>query len=93
MREIDRTELYLADEVFLCGTAFEITPVAEVDLRVGGAVRIVTTDVSSATSVDEWMAGQLDGRVSLRPGGGDQVPAMLTTVPLGRDIASAGVRA
>lgn len=30
-RSIDRTELYLADEVFLCGTAFEITPVAEVD--------------------------------------------------------------
>ncbi len=63
------------------------------DNHASGAVRIVTTDVSSATSVDEWMAGQLDGRVSLRPGGGDQVPAMLTTVPLGRDIASAGVRA
>ena len=30
-RSIDRTELYLADEVFLCGTAFEVTPVAEVD--------------------------------------------------------------
>lgn len=30
-RSLDRTELYLADEVFLCGTAFEITPVVEVD--------------------------------------------------------------
>ena len=30
-RSIDRTELYLADEVFLCGTAFEVTPVVEVD--------------------------------------------------------------
>lgn len=30
-RSIDRTELYLADEVFLCGTAFEVTPVIEVD--------------------------------------------------------------
>lgn len=30
-RSIDRTELYLADEVFLCGTAFEVTPVASVD--------------------------------------------------------------
>ena len=30
-RSLDRTELYLADEVFLCGTAFEITPVVEID--------------------------------------------------------------
>ncbi len=30
-RSLDRTELYLADEVFLCGTAFEITPVVEVE--------------------------------------------------------------
>jgi branched-chain amino acid aminotransferase len=30
-REIDRTELYVADEVFLCGTGAEITPVASVD--------------------------------------------------------------
>ena len=30
-RSIDRTELYLADEAFLCGTAFEITPIKEID--------------------------------------------------------------
>lgn len=30
-REIDRTELYIADEVFFCGTGAEVTPVAEVD--------------------------------------------------------------
>jgi branched-chain amino acid aminotransferase len=30
-RSIDRTELYLADEAFLCGTAFEVTPIEEVD--------------------------------------------------------------
>ncbi len=30
-RPVDRTELYTADEVFLCGTAAEITPVTEVD--------------------------------------------------------------
>jgi branched-chain amino acid aminotransferase len=36
-RSIDRTELYLADEVFLCGTAFEVTPVVSVDrYQVGG---------------------------------------------------------
>ena len=30
-RDVDRTELYLADEVFLCGTAVEVTPVTSVD--------------------------------------------------------------
>jgi branched-chain amino acid aminotransferase len=30
-REVDRTELYLADEVFLAGTAAEITPIIAVD--------------------------------------------------------------
>ena len=30
-RPVDRTELYVADEVFICGTAAEITPVVSVD--------------------------------------------------------------
>lgn len=30
-RHVDRTELYLADEVFTCGTAAEVTPVLSVD--------------------------------------------------------------
>jgi branched-chain amino acid aminotransferase len=30
-RPVDRTELYIADEVFMCGTAAEITPVVSVD--------------------------------------------------------------
>jgi branched-chain amino acid aminotransferase len=30
-REIDRTELYVSDEVFLCGSGWEITPVLSVD--------------------------------------------------------------
>ncbi len=30
-REVDRTELYLADEIFLCGTGAEVTPVTAVD--------------------------------------------------------------
>ncbi len=30
-RPVDRTELYLADELFTCGTAAEITPVVSVD--------------------------------------------------------------
>jgi branched-chain amino acid aminotransferase len=36
-REVDRTELYVADEVFFCGTGAEILPVAVVDgYTVGG---------------------------------------------------------
>ncbi len=32
-RRVTRDELYNADEAFLCGTAAEITPIAEVDMR------------------------------------------------------------
>lgn len=32
-RQIDRTELYNADEVFLCGTGAQIAPVIEIDRR------------------------------------------------------------
>ncbi|MCX7616826.1 branched-chain amino acid transaminase [Tepidiforma sp.] len=32
-REIDRTELYVADEVFMTGTAAHLTPVVEIDRR------------------------------------------------------------
>jgi branched-chain amino acid aminotransferase len=35
-REIDRNELYIADEAFLTGTAAHITPIAEVDHRLIG---------------------------------------------------------
>ncbi len=33
MRPIDRTELYIADEIFMTGTAAHVTPVIEVDRR------------------------------------------------------------
>jgi len=36
-RPIDRTELYIAEEVFFCGTAAEITPIASVDRYVVGS--------------------------------------------------------
>ena len=39
-REIDRTELYVADEAFFCGSGKEVTPIASVDHRPlsGGAM-------------------------------------------------------
>jgi branched-chain amino acid aminotransferase len=36
-REIDRTELYLADEVFMCGTLCEIQPIVAVDGKTVGS--------------------------------------------------------
>jgi len=33
IREINRSELYIADEIFLTGTAAEITPIIRVDER------------------------------------------------------------
>jgi branched-chain amino acid aminotransferase len=38
-RSVDRTELYTADEVFLCGTGAQISPVIEVDRRTVGTGR------------------------------------------------------
>jgi len=39
-RDVDRTELYAADEVFLSGTGFQIAPVVEVDGRPVGTGEI-----------------------------------------------------
>ncbi len=36
-RSVDRSELYVADEVFLCGTGVQISPVIEVDHRPVGS--------------------------------------------------------
>jgi branched-chain amino acid aminotransferase len=43
-RSIDRTELYGCDELFLCGTGAQISPVVELDRRTigGGAVGLLT---------------------------------------------------
>jgi branched-chain amino acid aminotransferase len=47
-RSIDRTELYVADEVFLCGTGAQISPVIEIDRRTIGTGRpgATTKDLS-----------------------------------------------
>src|SRR5258705_1090475 len=40
VRSIDRSELYVADEMFLCGTGVQISPVVEVDHRPVGSGEI-----------------------------------------------------
>jgi branched-chain amino acid aminotransferase len=47
-REIIRSELYLADEVFMCGTAAEVTPVRSVDDHEIGALGPVTKAIQAA---------------------------------------------
>jgi branched-chain amino acid aminotransferase len=49
-REIDPTELYVAEEIFLCGTAYEVAPVVEIDgLPIGdGAAGAITTSIQDA---------------------------------------------
>jgi branched-chain amino acid aminotransferase len=49
-RDIDRTELYVAEEAFFCGSGYEITPILSID-RFGlgtGDVGPVTRRISSA---------------------------------------------
>ncbi|MGH2549684.1 MAG: aminotransferase class IV, partial [Thermomicrobiales bacterium] len=48
-RVVDRTELYLADEIFLCGTAAEISPVTSIDhYEIGdGAIGPVTKQLDT----------------------------------------------
>jgi branched-chain amino acid aminotransferase len=49
-REIDRTELYVADEAFFCGSGYEITPIVSIDhFPLGdGKVGPVTQGLSDA---------------------------------------------
>ncbi len=48
-REVDRTELYLAEELFFCGTGVQVTPVTKIDRRPvgGGAPGPITTRLQS----------------------------------------------
>ena len=57
-RSIDRTELYIADEVFLCGTGAQVVPVGEIDRRqigTGGAGAVTSLLM---TAYDRVVRGQ-----------------------------------
>jgi branched-chain amino acid aminotransferase len=47
-KNLIRTDLYLADEVFMCGTAAEVTPIREVDDHVIGPPGPVTVEIQQA---------------------------------------------
>jgi branched-chain amino acid aminotransferase len=47
-KQLIRTDLYLADEVFMCGTAAEVAPIREVDDHVVGPPGPVTQQIQEA---------------------------------------------
>ncbi|MDO5735000.1 MAG: type VII secretion protein EccE [Propionibacteriaceae bacterium] len=53
-----------------------------------GAVRHVCHNEEQAAAADEELIPELSGRLSFGPLGGVQVPGMLATVPLGRQVES-----
>ncbi|NWF81919.1 MAG: branched-chain amino acid transaminase [Chloroflexi bacterium] len=59
-RPIDRTELYVADEAFFCGTGAELKPIIEIDRRMIGSGQI--GPISSA--LVQLYADTVRGRIS-----------------------------
>jgi branched-chain amino acid aminotransferase len=47
-KQLIRTDLYLADEVFMCGTAAEVTPIREIDDQLIGPPGSVTLEIQQA---------------------------------------------
>ncbi len=63
-RALGRTELYVADEMFLCGTGAEVTPVNSVDRRTVGA-----GGVGPVTKrIQDYFGDVVRGRVEKRKG-------------------------
>ncbi len=60
-RPIDRTELYVCDEVLLCGTAAQVTPVVEIDRRPVGDGKIGEITRSVQTSYFAAVRGENPG--------------------------------
>lgn len=59
-RPVDRSELYLADEVFLCGSSVQITPVIEIDHRRIGNGKPGTITAQIASSYQRFGHHQTD---------------------------------
>ena len=57
-REVDRTELYLADEVFTCGTAAEVTPIVNIDKYAIGKGEIGPVTRALETAFDDVLRGR-----------------------------------
>ncbi len=58
-RSIDRSELYMADEAFLCGTGAQISPVVEIDHRAVGTGEVGAITRRLATLYFDAVRGRL----------------------------------
>jgi branched-chain amino acid aminotransferase len=85
-REVDRTELYMADEAFLCGTLHEVLPVTSVDrIPIGAGVPGPITEMLQAgyrRAVHGDAAYRAFATPMLAPVG-DGIMTTLTTLPDG----------
>ena len=61
-RSLGRTELYVADEMFLCGTGAQITPVRSVDRRDVGSGQIGTITARLKQHFDDVVHGRVEKR-------------------------------
>jgi branched-chain amino acid aminotransferase len=59
-RQIDRTELYIADEVFLCGTGAQVSPVSSVDHRPVGDGHVGPISKQISKTYFDAVRGRLD---------------------------------
>lgn len=58
-RDVDRTELYVAEEMFFCGSGYEVTPIVGIDgLSVGGG-KVGPVSKKMWESYDALVRGQL----------------------------------
>lgn len=55
-RAVDKTELYIADELFLCGTAAKVTPISRIEAtKVGQANPITTKIMEKLTAITQGL--------------------------------------
>ncbi len=59
VRSIDRSELYIADEIFLCGTGVQVSPVIEVDHRAVGSGQVGPVGRAVASRYFDAVRGRL----------------------------------
>ncbi len=75
-REVDPTELYIADELFYVGTAWEVTPVVEIDTYVVGEGTIGPLTTRLQAAYFEVVRGRAEAPEGwLTPVYGQRVPA------------------
>jgi branched-chain amino acid aminotransferase len=75
-REVDRTELYLADEVFTCGTAAEISPIVSIDKYPIGSGKIGEVTRALETVFDDVLRGRDARYAQWRESAGAEVSAI-----------------